>query len=532
MIKTIEATTFFKDKIRPSCLPSDAISPDWPGLVSRVASLEPLHYPLETLAPILRYENKHIGAGAKTLTAIDSIDKNTVFVVCGQQAGLFGGPLYTLYKALHTVRLSERLAKASGRNVLPLFWIASDDHDFDEVRSIGMRSSDGRPVRAEYTPSTYSEDMPVGGIILDENIVEVVEFFAHSLSHGDRSQRYGDIIRSSWRPGVSWADAFAAQLAGLCGSFGLILIDPRWDGIKALFRHITAAEIKNPHLSARLVNEEADKLERSQKQRKVLRKPEGATNLFYETGGQRYLLRTDGTRFSAGPIFFTESELLEKLEIHPGDFSPGAVLRPVCQDAIIPVAAFIGGPGERLYLEQIKPVYEAFGVNRSIVWPRASFTLIDNRVMRVLQKDNIALEKLFENPDILLKERAAGSIPEDLKERFDSLENSIGLDFSGISDGIGKLDKSLVNMVVKEKGRILHIIEGIKGRAVKAHRTLSYTSEKRIMSAVYFLRPGGGPQERWFGADAPYIMFGEDELVELMKCTSPGEENHKLVLIE
>ena len=532
MIKTIEATTFFKENNRPPCLPSDAISPDWAGLVTRAASLDPSRYPFETLAPILHREHKRIGAGEKTLKAIDSIDDNTVFVVCGQQAGLFGGPLYTLYKALHAVRLSERLAEDSGRNVLPLFWIASDDHDFEEVRSIGMRSADGSPVRAEYTPSTYRVDMPVGDIILDENILTAVEFFIQSLPHGGRSQRYGDIIRSSWRPGVSWGEAFARQLAGLCGLFGLIMIDPRWDGIKALFRHITAAELKKPLLSAGLVNEEADKLERSHKHRKVLRKPAGSTNLFFETGGLRYPLRTDGSRFSAGTESFTESELLEKLEINPGDFSPGAVLRPVCQDAIIPVAAFIGGPGERLYLEQIEPVYEAFGVNRSMIWPRASFTLIDNRVMRVSHKDDIPLEKLFENPDTLLKERAAGSIPDELKERFGSLENSIARDFSGISDGIVKIDKSLVNMVEKEKGRIIHIIEGIKGRAVKAHRALSSVSEKRIMSAVYYLRPEGGPQERWFGADAPCIMLGEDELVEFMKCTSPGEENHKLVFAE
>ena len=532
MIKTIDAVKFFKDKTRPQCIPADAAAPDWAGLVKRAASLDTSRYPMETLAAILHRENKRIGAGPKTLTAIDSIDDNTVFVVCGQQAGLFGGPLYTLYKALHTVRLSERLAVDSGRNVLPLFWIASDDHDFDEVRSLGIRSAGGNPVRAEYTPSTYREDIPVGDIMLDENIVEAIDFFTQSLPYGDRSQQYGDSIRSSWKPGVSWADAFAAQMAGLSGPRGLILIDPRWDGIKALFRHITASEIKKPLLSAGLVNEEADKLVRFQKHRKVLRKPEGSTNLFYETGGQRYPLRTDGTGFSAGTESFTESELLEKLERHPGDFSPGAVLRPVCQDAIIPVAAFIGGPGERLYLEQIEPVYEAFGVNRSIVWPRASFTLIDNRVMRVSQKDDIALEKLFENPDILLKERAAGSIPEDLQELFGSLEKAIGCDLSGISDGIGKIDKSLVNMVEKEKGRILHIIEGIKGRAVKAHRTLSATSEKRIKSAVYHLRPEGGPQERWFGADALYMMLGEDGLEELMKCTSPGEENHKFVFAE
>ncbi len=531
MLKTIDALSFFPAN-RPGAIPSDAQAHEWTNLAGRTLQLDPSHYPLETLKVILRRENERTGAGARTLEGIDSIGNDTVFIVGGQQAGLFGGPLYTLYKALHTIRLSERLSEETGRNVLPLFWIASDDHDFAEVKGLGIKSPDGSQRRVEYTPESYCDGTPVGCIILDDGVTEAIQRLADNMTAGDRSDRYLDMVRSAWKPGESRSDAFTSQMLSMSSSFGLIMVDPRWKGIKELFRHVMAAEISNPTASALLVNKEADAFGNSRERRKALRKPAGATNLFLEIEKKRCPVHFDGTLYTAGNETFSEAELLGMLNSSPDNFSPGAALRPVCQDALLPVAAMIGGPGERLYLRQVKPLYDLFGVNGSIVWPRASFTLIDHRIMRTSKKEGIPLGKLFENPEKLRSELAYDSFPENLKNEIDSLEKSVIRGFEGLGKSFSRLDPTLRQSVEKEKGKVIHSIEGLRGRAVRAHKASVSVTEKRFGSAQYFLQPTGGPQERWFGADALYSTLGEAGITELTSLTSPGEGHHRLVFIE
>ncbi|MFC1608298.1 bacillithiol biosynthesis BshC, partial [Candidatus Latescibacterota bacterium] len=263
MINVREAQSFFGPNDRPQILPSDAVPPDWQELVERTASLDSTHYPVDSLAQILATEHTRLGVPEQSLKAIDSMSSDSVFVVCGQQAGLFGGPLYTLYKALHAVRLAQRLGDAAGRNVVPVFWIASDDHDFDEVAGIGIRSSDGSTQRAGYRPSSYREGMPVGDVVLGDGIGEAILALEKSLPPGERSSHYLNIVREAWRPGVKWADAFAAQMAAICGQYGLVLLDPRWPGIKRLFSSVMADEIKQPLASTDHVNKQADRLEKS-----------------------------------------------------------------------------------------------------------------------------------------------------------------------------------------------------------------------------------------------------------------------------
>ena len=531
MLKTVDAMSFFSGN-RPGVVPSDAPAPDWTFLINRTTKLDPSQYPLETLKTILRCEHERTGAGVKTFEAIDSIDDDTVFVAGGQQAGLFGGPLYTLYKALHAVRLSNRLSVETGRKVLPLFWIASDDHDFDEVRGIGVRTAGEQQLRVEYTPASYCTGMPVGSIMLDDGINEAIQHLSDTLSTGDRTGRYLNMIRSTWKPGTAWTDAFAAQMLAMCSSFGLIVIDPRWKGVKELFSRVMAEEIKNPLLSTSLVNREADTFESIRKRKKALRKPSGSTNLLLEVEGKRYPLRFDGRQFLAGTESFTEAELLDMLNTSPGNFSPGAALRPVCQDAFLPVTAIISGPGERLYLQQVKQLYNLFGIDGSTIWPRASFTLIDHRVIRISRKEGIHLERLFENPERLRSELAYASFPEDIKNELDSLESSIIRGFDRLGNRITTLDPTLVQSVEKEKGKVIHGIEGLRGKAVRVHKASVTVTEKRFQTAIHFMQPAGGPQERWFGADAAFISLGEEGLDELLSLTSPGEEIHRLVFIE
>ncbi|MFC1692355.1 bacillithiol biosynthesis cysteine-adding enzyme BshC [Candidatus Latescibacterota bacterium] len=530
MIKTIDAATFFD--VPPPCIPSDNQPPDFEGLVSRTLSLKPSKYPYSQVREILEREHLRLGTESTVLESVRSIDDETVYVIAGQQAGLFGGPLYTLYKAMHAIRLSSRLSETTGRKVIPLFWIASDDHDFDEVNSIGARTRDGSRTIVEYSPAQLLKNAPIGEIILDNGIDKALDALAKYMTQGERAENYLDLLKSSWQPGRSWSDAFAVYMLKLFSQYGLVMIDPHWKGMKELFKDIFIAELSDPSASRSLANEEAEKFETRKKRKKAIHKPEGSTNLFITVKGIRTPLFAAKNGFKAGQMMFPGQEIFDMAASDPERLSPAALLRPVCQDAILPVAALISGLGERLYLEQVKPLYTHFGVDGSLLWPRASFTIIDIRTQRNAYKEGIELPLLFEDMSRIHADLTGKAFPADVQSKLDSLAKSIETGFERLAPHIGAIDTTLGNSLERDKTRMIHILKGIRAKALRAHKASTTISEKRFASANYYLRPNGGPQERWFGADSILTFLGEEGFDQLLKATSPGEECHRIVFLE
>jgi len=528
-MKLVEAPTFFSGE-RPAGVPADSARPDYDALVAKTAGINGGRYPLDIIAPLLARENTRLGASPLTLDAIASINQDTVFVVAGQQAGLFGGPLYTLYKAMHAIRLAERLKQSTGKNVLPLFWIASDDHDFEEVASYALRSEDGEERTVKYSQESWRHGTPVGEIVLNSTIMNMVAAFRRSLPPGDDGARYGAFVGKAWTPGVKWADAFAQQLLGLFDRYGLIVFDPRWAGVKALFRDIYLTEISDPLASVHLVNRAANFLERSLPKYRALRKPEGSTNIFLEIDGARYPLRYKEGVFFAREKRFSPKDIQSIINTELNRLSPAAALRPVCQDAIFPVAAQIAGPGECRYLSQLDSIYDLFGIDRSTPWPRASFTIIDARVLRAAEKENVALTDLFRGFDTIKNAILKQSFPKHIEDDFDALEKSVVDGFARLAKSIVSLDSTLVNTVKKDVGRVLHITEGLRERALRAHKASTGVTDRRINAAFHFLLPGGKAQERYFGLDAIIATLSGGGFDRLLEATSPDEENHRIVL--
>jgi len=529
MLYAHRAETFFSGH-SPSGIPRDTDTAGLNVLVERSRTLDPSSFPLDTIKTILARENRRIGAGQTALDSLESIGPGTVFVICGQQAGLFGGPLYTLYKAMHTVRLSRILTEQSGRTVIPLFWVASDDHDFQEVRTLGLKTDDGHKAELSYTPREYVEGAPVGNIVLDESVTDVLNTLTSQGSTGPVFDAYFELLRHSWQPGTRWPDAFARQLAGQFAPYGLVIFDPRWAGVKELFTGIFAAELSEPRASAAIINAEAVAHMNSMGRKKALYRPPDATNLFYEDGGVRQLISWAGNEFRTGDAVFSKNDMLDLVRSEPERFSPAAALRPVCQDAVFPAAALIAGPGERVYLRQIDPVYSLFGVSRSIPWPRASFTIIDRRTVRTAEKERIPLDGLFTDIDRIRAEYARRTFPEPVEQEFTSFESILDEGFERLAGSIGSIDPTLIDSVRKEKGKVIHTVGALRDRALRAHKARLDLSLGRLASASNFLLPEGRAQERWFGTDAVLSALAGDGFDELMSLTSPGEENHRIII--
>lgn len=528
MNSLVSAREFFKGQT-PAFLPGDIPVPNWGSLCRRTSKLS-VTYPVEALRTVLREGNSRIGASPESLARIEAISEHTVFVVAGQQAGLFGGPLYTIYKTLHAVRLAERLTEQTGRDVLPIFWIASDDHDFDEVSKLGIRSANGEDTTVTYRPETYRDGMPVGDIVLDGRISAAVDTLIASMPGGDRRDLYEEILRKTWKPNVLWTDAFAQEMVALTGETGLIMLDPRWRGFKELCVPVMMQEIQGPLKSTKLINASADDFDTAKERKKGLRKNDTTTNLFVEIDGIRAPLRYENGTFKALDNVYDANEITGLLTSDPGLFSPAAGLRPVCQDAVMPVAAMIAGPGERRYLGQLSDVYSHFDVNPSIVWPRASFTLVERRIVRTAEKEDVPLQRMFEPLDQLTAGLAEDSFPKEASDAFDALRAGITDGMSRLSAPLEAIDPTLVPATDKEQGRLLHTLNGLLDKAMRAHKRTVSISRERFAIANSLLRPNGIPQERWFGVDLLLSLTGPDGIAEFKDLTSPGEENHRIMV--
>jgi bacillithiol biosynthesis cysteine-adding enzyme BshC len=430
---------------------------------------------------------------------------------------------------MHAIRLAARLGEATGQPVVPLFWIASDDHDFDEVSRLGLRTPDGSKGEVSCVPAGWREGMPVGDIFIDGEIEEAFDTLAGSLPSGQAGERYLALLKESWRPGVRWTEAFARQLAGLLSHCGLVLFDPRWEGIKPLFRDIVRTVLKRPLEASSVVNARAAEFSEHGRKNAIV-KPSGSTNLFIEVEGIRHPLLFDGEIFHAGKAEFKTADLRRLADTAPERFSPDAVLRPVCQDAVMPVVATVAGPHELLYLDQVTPVYELFEVSPSLIWPRASFTVIDRRTIRYAEKEGLAPGDLFADSEQVMKKIAADTFPPRVDDALSSLEREVSGGFDRLAGHIGTVDQSLVGAVKKDLGRILHILETIRDRAIRAHKASLAVSERRLGAATSFVLPNGGLQERWYGIDAILPVLDEAGYETFIELTSPNEHIHRILI--
>ena len=526
----MEPASAFFGNTRPPALPADKAAPDINGLAGRIRTLDTAQYPLPEVRKLLIREHTRLGAGTSSMELVGKIGPDTVFIVAGQQAGLFGGPLYTLYKAMHAVRLSKVMSEQTGRKVIPLFWVASDDHDFDEVNHLGIVTPDGSPASVSAVPAGYRNGMPVGDIILDECINQALDKLEKHMSHGDAVEQYLALLRECWTPGMRWNDAFSSQMLALFARQGIVLFDPRWQGAKELFSDVMRKDLTDPLRSTELLNKAADSLDSAHDRKKALRKPADSTNLFIEIDGIRLPIRFNGDQFAAGEKTFGRDELLESFDSSPDLFSPGAAIRPVCQDAVFPVGAQIAGPGEQRYLNQLDGIYRLFGVDRSTPWPRASFTIFDRKTIRNAEKEHASLPSLFADVEKIRLDMARDTFPPTLGKTLDYLERLVNEQFDMLTDGLTSLEPTLAQGAGKDRGRILHTLDGIRTRAVRAHKKHTGVSESRLSAASCFLLPSGGPQERWFGYDTVLNVLDGDAFVELIGLCSPGEESHRVVM--
>lgn len=503
----------------------------------------------ELVAALLEY-NRGLGAGRETLANIGLLERSgSAVVVGGQQAGILTGPLYTVHKALSLIQLARKLAAELGTPVVPVFWVASEDHDFAEIDHIDFLPPGGEPTRLRLAPppgaggNVSIGDLPAGpevAVIIDEldRAAPPSEFKAQIIAG----------LREALAAGGSLADFFARLMLRLFDRHGLVLIDVT----RRPFRAMQSGFFRTVIESTGDINaavEEADERLVAAGHALQVEKSRDHTHLFVYVEGQRLPLFRESpakaglerggevrefvARRGREPVArFSRGVLLAMAATAPWDLSTDVITRPVGQDNLLPVLASIDGPGEISYMAQVKGVYPLFDQEMPVIYPRANLTLVERNVARSLEKFRLSVRDLAGDPRVRLEEFLRTIDPVGVQAAVERLKAEIAECYRRCLERLSPVDKALPELGRKNLDRLLEEVAWFERKAVEARNRAADESSRQFKRAAASLFPDGELQERVYNV-YPYLFKHGEGLIDLL-VEAPLIEGteHKLVYIE
>lgn len=454
-------------------------------------------------------------------------EAHAVAVVTGQQAVLFGGPLLVLYKALAAVRVAAALEAERGSPVVPVFWVASDDHDFEEIRSVAILDSAGQRRALRYAPRQEPSGQPASAIVLDETISGLVAELAAALPASPHREAFVARVAQCYRPQTSLAQAFASLLSSLLPD--LVVLDPADPALKTLMVPVLRRELAEASPTSRFAARVGAELSAAGYHQQVPVR-EGFLNAFVVEQGERHALAVQGGGIEVRgtgrrlPI----DEAVRWLESDPLAWSAGALLRPLVQDHLLPTAAYVGGPAELAYHAQIGPSYAHFGIPRPVLVPRPGATLVEPAQARALEAEALSLADLQADPETLLARWAKQAHPE-IASGFARARATIESEWHALGAALGAVDPTLQAAADAAKGRALHQLEGLEEKATRALKKREQTRAERLRRTRDALFPGGSPQERVLGLAGLVSRHGDAVLAELRERLDPWARGHQVI---
>lgn len=466
-----------------------------------------------TLVSALRQQHQAYHAPARSLENIEALARTTTFaVVTGQQVGLFGGPFYTVLKTITTIKLAARLKqKYPLFAFVPVFWLEGEDHDFAEVHASVVPDASSSLTTIAYLPGGVMPDRnpgPVGEIRLDDTIRATLEQLKTALPPTEFTAALLDSVGSCYAAGVSLNEAFARWLFRLFPDDGLVFLSANDPSLKRSLSPLFLKEITEFPASSQIVIGQSAELEKTYHAQV---KPK-SVNLFLFHKGGRYPIEPRDTDFSLrGTRHFLEPEELARIAREtPEALSPNVILRPIAQDTLLPTVAYVAGPSEIAYHAQLAPLYQHFGVPRPIVYPRASVTILEERVQRVMEKYGLELPALFGDAGAL-----SARVVEQISEiRLDDLFARTGKEIHAVLNelrfGLKELDPTLLGVLENATSKIDINLGVLKEKSVAAQKRRNETAVRQIERAAGAILPDGSLQERRISVLTFLNKYGPD----------------------
>lgn len=491
----------------------------WPRLAHRAALVE-----------TLKRQNRLWGASVKTMENLDRLaGDHCRAVVTGQQVGLFTGPAYAIYKALTAVKLAEAYRRR-GVDAVPVFWMATEDHDLEEVGRTWILAADSTLKSVQFAQESEDNRLPVGPISFDPSIAGHLDQFLQGLPDSEFKPVLAARLKRVYREGNTFGQAFAEVVSFLLSEYGLILLDPREPALKKMAKPI--------FLQAAEAWEKLDGLLKGRNQQLAgagyppqVSSEAGTSFLFWEQDGKRQGVVGGRNGFSLRGNSEVLPDLQGLIEQAPEQVSPNVLFRPVVQDFLLPTLAYVAGPSEVAYYAQISPLYHALGRAMPPVVPRASITVVERRIQKLLAKYRLEFRDLFQGSQPLLKQIVERTVNQEVSARFDRLERAFDNHLGEMEDPLKSVDPTLVGALGTARKKIQYQLEHLRAKFVGAESRQREILTRQADSLLRTLYPSKGLQERQINIFYFLSRYGPEFLEQLYDAIDLSNPDHRVLYL-
>jgi bacillithiol biosynthesis cysteine-adding enzyme BshC len=440
-------------------------------------------------------------------------------VTTGQQAGLFGGPLYTVHKILTAVQLAAALEELLGQTVLPVFWVAADDHDWAEVNHTALIDSAHVLRRIELPSSENAPPVPMGERRLDDAIDGAVNEFIAALPVSEFAEPLAALVRRAYVPGTSMAGAFGDLLAGLFAETDLVLVDPANADLKRAAAPLVRHELDHVAEHGERLRATAERLAAHGYLVQVTIATDAA-NVFYhdEQGRERLTRENGGWLLRRTKRALSDAELHQLVEREPPRFSANVLLRPVVESALLPTVAYVGGPAEIGYFAQIGCLFHAHGIEPPLVVPRHSVVIVEPRVRKVLDKFNLQPADVMRPFHEVATRLIQDELPDGVRDPVARLRAELSSNYDALVEAAAAIDPTLRAWVTGVRNNTLSQVDNTEKKIMSHLKKRSETELEQLRKAAISLYPDGTPQERVLNALPFLARYGPGLLRDLAQA--------------
>ncbi|HEU4834394.1 MAG TPA: bacillithiol biosynthesis cysteine-adding enzyme BshC [Pyrinomonadaceae bacterium] len=478
--------------------------------------------------------NQRWGAGEETLKNIALLrEPDCIAVVSGQQAGLFTGPLYTIYKALSAVKLAGCLQQRNTKAV-PVFWIAAEDHDFAEVAKAELIGRDCQLKSVEVTSDMHREGNPVGHVKLDESIDAVIDELFELLPASEFAADMKALVKGAWQPGRGYADSFATMMTALLGRYGLIFLDPLDPELKQIAAPLYSEAARRAPEIASALEERSAELERAGYHAQVLATANSFPLFLHDdTGARHAVARVANGKYKTKAVEreYTTEELAALALEKPERFSPNVTLRAVVQDYLLPTIAYYGGAAEIAYFAQTAEVYRVLERPATPILPRSSLTMIERHTGRVLERYDLTLADFFEGLEPVIKRVVEEHLAAGSARLFADAEQNVNHELDRLRQELSAIDPTLASALETGRKKINYQLDGLKQRFVRAQMTRDEAAHRQLLRAADQIYPNKDLQERHINITSLLARHGTYVIEWIFNAINLGSNEHQIVYL-
>lgn len=481
------------------------------------------------LAEQLVQYNSEIGAGERALQNAASLRlPETLAVVTGQQAGVLTGPVFTVYKAMSAVYLAKKLSQQLARPVVPIFWVASEDHDYREINHLFIINRDAQLEKISFSPVPDGR-RSVGTLPVRPWGQGLLAQLREIAPQGPYKEKIIEDLQQLTDEAPDIAHWFASIMAMLFREYGLVMLDPMLPLLRSLGREAMVTAVKeNTHLN-RSLTEQSEMLIRMGI-RPAIQKDFAHSHLFVYHQGNRLPMYRKENGFCAGKVYLSQAEVLERIRLAPQTFSPDVVLRPVMQDFILPTLAYVAGPGEIEYLAQLKGVFRVFGMELPVIIPRLSMTIFGPEQVDLVERYRGSVPQVLEDVDGWLEKVLRDKDELQLRSLFAQTRQAITETYGQLWQTLEILDKNMKKLWNENLGRIMFQVDYLQKKAWQRHCQKHKLLIREFEQFRTYVRPLGRRQEMVYNV-FPFLFTRGYGFINLLLNSAPLMENftHKIV---